>query len=87
MTKEFYVFDTESEALAAEKHISKCGGLPDGSGNDKWADVWERTDGKFVFPRVPLEFLAGADPEDIQYFQQNFTYTIEDYEATWTEGE
>ena len=95
---EYYVFDTEAEALAAEAYISQAGGvpiiginaatgqpMPNAAKTERWAIPAQRLDGKWTFPVVP-DAIVAAYPEAVQiYFATNFTYTIETYSESWFE--
>ena len=94
---EYYVFDTESEAQAAELHISLLGSAPivgfrasDNSPQPskqqttRWAiPVQRATDGKWVFPRVSTEVRARFSQEQVTAFQAAHTYTIEEEQPDW----
>jgi len=91
---EYYVFNTEQEAINAELQIRQLGHFPlvgtnaatgepsqDGS-TTAWAIPQERLDGKWVFPRVP-ESLRNQHAEAISQFIADNVFTIEEYSQDW----
>lgn len=97
---EYYVFDTEQEALAAESAICQIGGTPITGNNAKtgkaeptkaktvrWAIPQQRLDGKWVFQRVPQSILDTIPTEQQNQFDSAFDYTIETFSADWFETE
>ncbi len=91
---EYYVFDTEQEAIDAELQLRQLGNMPWTGVNAltlspvpevqtiAWAIPQERLDGKWVFPRVPEE-LRQQYQNAITAFISNHTFTIEEYQDTW----
>ena len=91
---EYYVFNTEQEAINAELQIRQLGNFPlvgvnaaTGEPSQEglttaWAVPQERLDGKWVFPRVP-ENLRNEHAGSVQAFNDANTFTIENYSADW----
>lgn len=98
---EYYVFNTEEEALAAEQDISIIGQVPIVGTNAKtgepnpnaqkvlrWAIPQQRvTDNKWVFPRPGADLIGNADPAAVEAFQNNHSYTLEKYDPSWFSAE
>lgn len=93
---EYYVFDSEQVALAAEEAISVLGGAPitgnrssDGSPQpdkqktERWAIPRERLDGKWVFPRVPEIVRNTYSESTLDSFNTNFPHVIEIHNSDW----
>ena len=91
----FYIFNTESEAIKAIADIDAAGHTPLQGRNAQtgelsntgltttYAVARERTDGKFIVPKVPDVLLANLPPETIQAFRANNNYTEEEYSSDW----
>jgi hypothetical protein len=93
---EFYVFDNERLAKAAEAWISLQGGLPRAGKNaktkhnapnkcktERWAIPRQRLDGKWVFPRVPAAERAKFPASKKQDYDINFPHVVEIYQDSW----
>ena len=93
---EYYVFDDEQTAINAELYISTVGGCPrigrrasdgelqpDKQTTIKWAEIKQRLDGKWVFPRVSLEMRIQFPEEVFNDFNINYPHTIENYDKNW----
>ena len=98
MNVEYYVFDTEATAIAAEAWISAAGGLPRTGKNAKtgqenptacktvrWAIPKQRLDGKWIFERVPKSERDKFPPIKKNEFDSNFPHVIEIYNSNWFE--
>ncbi len=61
-TQTWLVFLLKISADAAQAKISQNMGLPKpGGSTTKWADVTQReSDGRYVFPKPPQEFMTGV---------------------------
>ena len=91
---EYYVFNSEQEAINAELQIRQLGNFPlvginaaTGQPSEEglttaWAIPQERLDGKWVFPRVP-ESLRNQHPEAINQIIASNTFTVEEYSPDW----
>lgn len=91
---EYYVFNSEQEAINAELQIRELGNFPLSGVNamtgevaqegltTAWAIPQERLDGKWVFPRVP-ENLRNQHPNVIKQFIASNTFTVEEYSPDW----
>ena len=90
----YYVFDTQQEAEAAEAYISSVGGAPIVGINAKtgmlalgkqktehWATPQQRLDGKWIFPKVPIEILNKYSQEEIDAFSSNFNFSVEEFDT------
>lgn len=96
---QYYVFETEQEALSAEMDISTIGNFPitnvdfngvpqlDKQKTERWAIPIQRLDGKWVFPRVPIEIAHTYPQEVLQNFAYKHNYTIEAYFDEWFNNE
>jgi len=98
---EYYVFNTEQEAIAAEQEISTIGQVPIIGTNAKtgepnpdaqkvlrWAIPQQRaTDNKWVFPKPSADLCAGIDPVIVDAFHNNHSYTLEEYDLSWFPAE
>ena len=97
---EYYVFDTEATAIAAEAMICQLGqtpivgvnaatGLPEPNNQktERWAIPRERLDGKWCFERVPQSVRDGIPQAQQDAFDAAFPNTIEVYSPTWFEIE
>ena len=97
---EYYVFDKEQTAIAAEKWISNAGGLPRIGKNaktkkdapnkcktERWAIPQQRLDGKWVFERVPLVEREKFPKSAKNEFDVKHPHVIEVYSDTWFESE
>jgi hypothetical protein len=95
---EYYVFNTEQEAIAAEAWISQQCNMPitgvdakDGTPQpekqktERWAIPQQRLDDKWVFPKVSDDIAIKFGMEAIQFFQTNFNYALETYSEDWFE--
>lgn len=93
---EYYVFDTEQAAIDAENYITQVAGFPivgvrasdgaprpDAQQTERYAIPRQRTDGKWVFPRVPLEIREQYPQEVTDTFNSNYPNTIEEYSVDW----
>lgn len=97
---ECYVFNDELMAKEALEFIhsspifpvigknQKTGSFqPDKKKTEKWAVVLKRKDGRFWFPRLPLQWITKYAQGEAEFFRSNFQYTIETFEKSWTERE
>ena len=94
---EFYVFETESIARAAEQYISQIAGVPitgfrvsdnvlqkDKQTTDRYAFPKKRlTDNRWVMPRINQEYRDALPNEIINHFNTNYPHTIEEYTNDW----
>lgn len=93
---ECYIFETKQEAEGALAFIHKSPIFPlvgknaktkelqpDKQKTEKWADISERKDGKFFFPRLPDEWRSAQSQEDIDEFNAIFSYTLETFDSSW----
>ena len=93
---EYYVFNTEAIANAAEAWISNAGGLPRTGKNaksgqdepnkcktERWAIPRQRLDGKWVFKRVPAAERAKFPQSKKQEFDINFPHVVEIESPDW----
>tara|TARA_B100001939_G_scaffold346089_1_gene364114 strand:- start:1951 stop:2259 length:309 start_codon:yes stop_codon:yes gene_type:complete len=94
---EFYVFETESIASAAEQYISQVAGVPitgvrvsdnvlqeNKQKTERYAWPQQRvTDNKWVMPRVSKEDRDAQPNEVINHFNTNFPHTVEIYNSEW----
>ena len=96
MSKLYFVFDTEAEAIAAEAQISIIGNAPVLGRNAatgkietekgktlRWAIPQQRLDGKWVFPYMGDERLAQFPQDTIDGFNSVFNYVFEEYQSDW----
>lgn len=91
---DYYVFNTEQEAINAELQIRELGNFPLSGVNamtgevaqegltTAWATPQQRLDGKWVFPRIP-ENLRQQHADKINLFASNNVFTIEPYSPEW----
>lgn len=93
---EYYVFDDEQTAVAAEAYICAVGQLPRVGINaatgepaptsqptERWAVPLQRLDSKWVFPRLPSDVLATVPPAVRDYFAATYPHTLEEYAPAW----
>ena len=93
---EYYVFDTEATATAAEAAICQIGqtpivginaatGLPEPEKQktERWAIPQQRLDGKWVFPVVPKTITDNYPQSVRDGFNLAFPNIIETYSETW----
>jgi hypothetical protein len=93
---EYYVFNDEQTAIAAESMICQLGqtpitginaatGLPEPTKQktERWAIPQQRLDGKWVFQRVPESMRANIPEEQQQAFNTNYPHIIETYNPEW----
>lgn len=97
--KQYYVFETQQEALKAEMYISTIGNFPiinvDDKGvpqpnkqkTERWATPIQRLDGKWLFERVPIEIAHNYPQEVLENFSTKHNYTIETYSDEWFNNE
>jgi hypothetical protein len=96
MSPEYYVFDNEATAIAAEAMICQIGqtpiiginvatGLPepDKQKTERWAIPQQRVDGKWVFARVPLETRQNIPEAQQEAFNNAFPHLLEEYKDNW----
>lgn len=94
--KECYVFDNREAAQGALDFIhsssvfplvgknAKTGEpQPNKQKTERWADVKERVDGKFYFPRLPEAYREGLPQEQTESFNASFPHSVEGFESAW----
>lgn len=80
--REYYVFEDETTALAAESYICSVAKWP--NPNTLYWDVpWQRVDGKWVFQRIHKYLRDNVPQENKDYFNSNFPHTVENFEKSW----
>ena len=93
---EYYVFNTEQEAIEAEAYISAVGNYPRTGQNaktgtpepgkqkaERWAIPKQRQDGKWIFQRIP-EAIRNQYPESVRNnFINNYPHAVEEYSEDW----
>lgn len=97
---EYYVFDTEATATAAELYIRQVGQMPitginahtgqlmpNAAKTVRWAIPEQRLDGKWVFARVPANVRANIPLAVQQAFDANYPNTIEVFSPSWFPGD
>ena len=93
---EYYVFDTEATAIAAEAMICQLGqtpvtginaatGLPEPTKQktERWAIPRQRLDGKWVFQRVPEAMRANIPQPQQSAFDAAYPHTVETESPEW----
>lgn len=93
---EYYIFNTEQEAINAENFISNIAGFPIVCNNaktglpepnkqkvERWAVPRQRLDGKWCFQRVPADEINKVPQQVIDQFQTDHPHTIEEYSENW----
>lgn len=98
---EYYVFNDEATAIAAELYIREHGQLPrvgvnaltglpepDKQKTEAWAIPVQRLDGKWCFPRLAPYYIENCTEEEIVTFFNTFNPVIEIFNTNWfPEGE
>jgi len=97
---EYYVFNTEQEAIEAEAYISAVGNYPRTGNNaktgtpepdkqkaERWAIPKQRQDGKWIFQRIP-EAIRAQYPQAVKdAFNATYPHVVEELTAEWFSGE
>jgi hypothetical protein len=93
---QYYVFDTQAEAEAAELYIRQAANAPitgknaktnqfdaDKAKTEHWAIPQQRFDGKWVFERVPAA-ICSQYPRGLSVaFNNQFNFIIEEFDDSW----
>jgi hypothetical protein len=92
----YYVFESQSLAIAAEEYICQVANMPlvgvnastgelspTSQRTERWAVPEQRLDGKWVFPVVPISIAVNFSQSVIDFFNINFPHQFEEFQNEW----